>query len=199
MNLSISKEVLDSILPKPSMINLPITDLKGKKFKLIDFIAPEANESASLSEKSKESGMIRLQYKALETGKNVVIGVRSLLFTPVSANKTSVKTPSPLHEALTEQMNSGDTSEVTLPAEFTVVDAIERVKEGTTHKVYPSYAYQEFQDKYDVLKNQGKTRTEINDAIYGDFNFISNLPGKDLAKRFDGKVGAIKNITIHIG
>lgn len=182
--VQIAKEVLDALKPQVGMLNLPEDQLAGKTFTLIEVLKPEDNQGVNLETKSKDNNRIGFRFEN-EDKKTARISVRSLLYTETVADETKPNETEPLIEVLSEKMAAGGTDRVELPNSFKVIEVKTRTMEENPNRVvYPSYMYKEFDEKRKSLKAMGKTREQINEEIYGNFDFIAGLPLGELTDRW---------------
>ena len=210
--LLISNDVLGSLLPQPGMLNLSKTLLEGQTFVFANKVAQD-DVSNDFSADNKNVGRIKFRYKNSVTKKAVTVGIRSLLY---FGNTDLAVVPADQKfediQKVHEKLMSGDTADIQLPTQFTIVRAEDRIAKDENGnprigadqqpiKIYPAYMYESFKAKADQItrdhKASGKTGTPDISEIYKDYEYMQSLAGTPLQTRFKSPE-ATKQLVIKI-
>lgn len=204
VEVKISLEVLNALVPNKSMLNAKASDLEGQKFVLHSMVvSPSPDKKARNKELMKagdDTNFIKARYVNESNSKAFLVPIRGLLgMKIVEAGAKNAKfdpdtTPTKqLADYLVEKAT--DSTPATLPPSFTVVNVAPRIQESTGAIMYPPYCYQEFQDKVDELRKDDKDASL--DPIYQDIAFMSSLYSNAVSSRFSS-TEPNKTITISL-
>lgn len=198
-------EVLNALSPKRGMINAAAADLMNQTFSLHSMVTNDPTKSTDLKAVGDDNTFVKAKYVNKENSKSFLVPIRSLLNLDVAeipegegegfkAGETPVKR---VHEWLTNAIEGAKT--VKLPGEFKVVDVVDRVQEGTDNVMHPPYHYVAYNQRVKAIQEDPDYDPATGlDAIYNDFNFMTELYAGDLEPRFkDAEANKAITITIN--
>jgi hypothetical protein len=171
--ITLNQDLLNALRPQTHLVATPENDLLNKTFSLECQVQPRSeNEEVDLDSVEAEKHLHEVKFRYLNDDlKPFIINFKALMFLNVVEND-DIKTSNTLHSIL---MKMGD--KASIPTSFQVFTAKNRTWKDTEHPKFPVYMYQKFEDA-----KIGKVT--FNDLIQ-DRNFLKNLAGTPLQKRFE--------------
>lgn len=202
VEVKISLDVLNALVPNKGMLNAKATDLEGQKFILHSMVVSPSPDkkvrSKELMKAGDDTNFVKARYVNEKTSKAFLVPIRGLLSMKIidgsAAKFDPTTTPTKqLADYLVEK--ASDNAPAMLPPSFTVVHVTPRIQESTGAIMYPPYCYDEFQAKVDEIRKEDKDASL--DAVYQDVAFMSSLYSNPISSNF-ASAEPNKTITISL-